>query len=1012
MVPVELNLRNFLSYGEKVPPLDFTGFSLACLSGPNGHGKSALIDAITWAIWGKSRSSGRTDENLLRIGSTEMRVEITFDLENERYRVIRSLDRTKKGSRTSLDFQVFDPSDETYKILTLSTSTKTQEKINQFLGMTYDTFINSALILQGRANEFSNRTPGERKKILFDILGLERYDQLAEVAKRLARDVEQDLRFKKHQSAAIREEVQKKDEHAAAIEILNEQIGALTQRMEEDRISLNTRRRALDALADIRKSIDQLVDQSNELARDIENLQEQVPVYDREIAEYQNIISRKEKILHDADKFEKFSKENEKLQIKVTQLRSLEADRNRLETEVSNASHALEKDVHSTEVHVRNLREELAAVEKLLASRPEVDSNYKTHQALKEENRVLDKKKEDKEELELALRELESAIQKTETQLNIEKATLENALAEKKPIASELKDYEKKLEQAHRAHAQAQKALDKLEEIKNRGISVAATIKGHTEDISALDLEIKDEHTLLQALLENPGAHCPLCDSVLDDGKRHTIQEHKNEVLKKKKDHLESLRKTVQALEASREDLRKEYLELQTEAGDHNLTSRKLTECEHAVAGSKKAVEEVRRLEEEINKLHNKISFRTFSKQEQKALTGLRQKINQLAYDSGRHKKVREDIESLSRIERQKTRIDDAEIRRQQVTEALPKAEEKLTALNNRLFAEAFAESARKELQTVRRKIQENVYDEARHQLVQAEVTNLSGVEIQVDKLAQAEAKIDGATGRRKKLRENLKTKSAQKRAVEEKLEKMRSELGDPEKLEQEVAEMEGNLADAAAEKERLSIEKGALQNKYETCLEKEKELKVIQSDIVTAAHDHSIYQKLTAAYGKNGIPALIIESAVPELEEEANEILNLLTDGRTHLTFESLRDLKSGDTRETLDIRISDEVGTRDYEMYSGGEAFRTDFAIRIALSKLLARRNGVKLRTLIIDEGFGTQDPQGIDHLIEAIRKISSEFEKILIITHLETLKNEFPVKIEVRKQPGVGSTFTVDM
>ena len=154
----------------------------------------------------------------------------------------------------------------------------------------------------------------------------------------------------------------------------------------------------------------------------------------------------------------------------------------------------------------------------------------------------------------------------------------------------------------------------------------------------------------------------------------------------------------------------------------------------------------------------------------------------------------------------------------------------------------------------------------------------------------------------------------------------------------------------------------------------------------------------------------MIIEQAIPEIEEEANRILSRLTGNRTQITLESLRDLKKGGTRETLDIRISDELGERSYEMYSGGEAFRVDFAIRIALSRLLARRAGTRLSTLFIDEGFGTQDAEGLDSLVEAIQTISEDFEKILVITHVQSLKQAFPVRIEVTKYPDSGSRFEV--
>jgi len=94
---------------------------------------------------------------------------------------------------------------------------------------------------------------------------------------------------------------------------------------------------------------------------------------------------------------------------------------------------------------------------------------------------------------------------------------------------------------------------------------------------------------------------------------------------------------------------------------------------------------------------------------------------------------------------------------------------------------------------------------------------------------------------------------------------------------------------------------------------------------------------------------------------------------------------------------------------MFSGGEAFRINFAIRIALSKLLARRAGTPLRTLIIDEGFGTQDSTGLEKLKEAITSIQDDFDKIIIITHIEELRDAFPARIDVIKT-AKGSTLEV--
>jgi exonuclease SbcC len=171
-------------------------------------------------------------------------------------------------------------------------------------------------------------------------------------------------------------------------------------------------------------------------------------------------------------------------------------------------------------------------------------------------------------------------------------------------------------------------------------------------------------------------------------------------------------------------------------------------------------------------------------------------------------------------------------------------------------------------------------------------------------------------------------------------------------------------------------------------------------------------HRTLERAFGKDGVPALLIEQALPQIEDKANELLDRLSDGQMSIRFATqteYKDKKRDDLRETLEIQISDAAGIRNYEMYSGGEAFRVNFAIRLALSKILAQRKGARLQTLVIDEGFGSQDIQGRQRLIEAINLVKNDFAKILVITHLDELKDAFPTRIEVEKTDR-GSTLQV--
>jgi exonuclease SbcC len=162
-------------------------------------------------------------------------------------------------------------------------------------------------------------------------------------------------------------------------------------------------------------------------------------------------------------------------------------------------------------------------------------------------------------------------------------------------------------------------------------------------------------------------------------------------------------------------------------------------------------------------------------------------------------------------------------------------------------------------------------------------------------------------------------------------------------------------------------------------------------------------YRQLERAFSKDGVPALLIEQALPQIEGKANEILDRLSGGNMTVHFvtqASYKDRKRDDLKETLDIQIRDGAGTRDYEMFSGGEAFRVNFAIRLALSEVLAQRAGARLQTLVIDEGFGSQDTLGRQRLVEAINLVQADFAKVLVITHIDELKDAFPTRIEIEK------------
>lgn len=191
------------------------------------------------------------------------------------------------------------------------------------------------------------------------------------------------------------------------------------------------------------------------------------------------------------------------------------------------------------------------------------------------------------------------------------------------------------------------------------------------------------------------------------------------------------------------------------------------------------------------------------------------------------------------------------------------------------------------------------------------------------------------------------------------------------------------------------------------SCVRLERELSVLEANrkqLEELRPSLNDYTTLVEALGKNGVQAVLIENALPEIEFEANRVLSKLSDGRLNLALLTQHKTKAGHLNETLELIIGDELGTRAYELYSGGESFKVDFSLRIALSRFLANKAGTKLETLIIDEGFGSQDDLSRDKLIAAIASIQADFARILVITHINEVKEVFPAHIQVDKKDGV--------
>lgn len=402
---------------------------------------------------------------------------------------------------------------------------------------------------------------------------------------------------------------------------------------------------------------------------------------------------------------------------------------------------------------------------------------------------------------------------------------------------------------------------------------------------------------------------------------------------------------------------------------------------------------------------------------ESAALSDRRQRAAAAAETAAKEsKRCAEEVRRLERVRREREALAKGREALAARTERLGDVEASETsaraeaaALEAALASGAFADRERRELERIAADL-DGLYDASAHEAVRTRLRH-------VREVAQLAGRIEAASTRRTVLLGELDELAGRIREAGERLAERRTALAG---LEAEAAglpsagarleELRARAERAAGESERLRGEAARLTERVSAAQERAARLEEAECAEREAATTHRRYRRLAGAFGRGGIPDLIIDNARPELQAEANEILGRLTDYEMSVHFEMQRELKSGKAKDTFDVLVHHDGGLRDFAMFSGGEAFRVAFAVRLALSKLLVRRSGARLETLVIDEGFGTQDPQGRERLVEAITLARREFAKILVITHLDDLKDVFGAQIRVSKDPLSGSRVEV--
>ncbi|HEY1192140.1 MAG TPA: SMC family ATPase [Gemmata sp.] len=242
MIPQRVKLSGFLSYKEE-QEIRFDGAPLWMLSGTNGSGKSSIFDAVTYALFGHHRGGAASASELINKEANTLSVEFDFTSEKQLYRIKRTV-RRQKNDKIASTQQVlkFAPSaigGETWEAVSgTDYRAKFDAWVKDKVGLDYETFTSSVLLLQGKAEKLLDSTPAGRAGVLARIVDLERYQKLHGKADDKRRALKSELEGITNQLLGVKEV--SADEYA---EVEN-RIAAL----EEARHTVQARIDALNAL--------------------------------------------------------------------------------------------------------------------------------------------------------------------------------------------------------------------------------------------------------------------------------------------------------------------------------------------------------------------------------------------------------------------------------------------------------------------------------------------------------------------------------------------------------------------------------------------------------------------------------------------------------------------------------------------------------------------------------------------------------------------------------------------
>jgi len=1020
MIPYRVKLAGFLSYRDE-QEITFAGSPLWMLTGANGSGKSAIFDALTYSLFGHHRGGSQNADELINKESTGLSVEFDFHLDGHLHRIKRTLKRNKRGSTASTQ-QVFAQGDVDWEAVP-----DTNKKVDfdrwvaENIGLSYDIFTSSVLLLQGKAEKLLDSKPTGRAEVLAGIVDLDHYQRLHEKANRKRLDLKSSRDTVATQMGGV-PDVADEDFSGALIRIdecerkraeAQEAIRAGQDRLDAARRWAEAEGRSAAARIRLKKS-EALLGEADAIGKAFTRLTE----FRQVLPAVEVVITTRVKAKAATEKVAKLNAEKDET---VARKAKAEADLDR-----GRRQRSLDK---------KKLGDDETLYAALNAQIRTLAAQLQTVRLVEEEE---SKRKRFADELAQLPQDPEGDSKRAKAEVE-RLGTLDRVL----PILERVGTERHELAQAAIAHVEAGAKVDDLKATGTKAKADAAKLKADLEAArltrgkadSAVAVA-KAQHDAAKGSLDEfqklkGTSACSACGQPLTPA-------HFAEELKKRTEAL-SLAATAQkkATADAKDAAKREEAAAHADAEQAERLTKLREEYKIADAAAAQAMRDIDRLTKSLDLRYAEMPD-PFQKQicakppkrwadttypERDELIGLRRE------SAGLHaarQKVAAAEETLRKANDLRTRLDAATQSRDRLKANLPDADvvalrkEHATAQSQDTVLVNSIRAGKDALDKLDREIDRLGTDAANEAQRLTELTGkLNSEKLALEHCAET-------------IERSLKNLPAewQARAKDAGLERnarWKSELDDliEAKTEERFRQLEQSrmgLAALRADVERLEAESNAFPDDARTPLaDLQAAAQAAQQECdrcdlaVRAAHkeklrfdgfrerraelgaklkeidgEHNRYKILAELLGRDRLQRHLVRQAERQIVEFANAVLDRLSGGQLCLKLAG----DDGGADKALDLDCVNRITGADaigVNFLSGSQKFRVAVSLALAIGQYASKQHR-PIESVIIDEGFGCLDRQGRQVMIQELQNLRGQLKCILLVSHQEEFAEAF--------------------